>query len=627
MKSQRLLWGVYAGFAGLMLLTLVWVSVMVINLEGAERGARAKAQQQEAVRLALWRMDSWFMTRLAQESARPYFEYQPFYPQTRAYTRLLYQIEPGDVMTPSPLLTFRSEFIRLHFQMSPDGSLSSPQAPVGEMRDLAGSDYLSAAAIDSNLAMLNHLSSLLGRDMVASCVAASEAEEMKVASMERALNRAVPKSDAAGAGLRPIVSDGMTAAKPSFRSSQAAPQEALSVQEFSKRKDAFQQNVDAAFEAQNVPLLHVDDESKEAIMVGSLAPVWLGSRSGKSNPELLFIRRVRVDDAEYFQGFLCNWPALATALLHEITDLVSSPVLTPNAGTPFYESGWGSRMATMPVSLSVGQVAVAPASVLTPVRVTIGVAWLAVLLGMVAVAATLKQSIVFGEKRSRFATAVTHELRTPLTTFRMYTEMLADGMIQDDGQRQAYLTTLKDESGRLASLVENVLSYARLEEGRRTGRIADIAIGDLMAQARPLLERRAADAGMTLDCESGVAPETIIRTDAEAYNQIVFNLVDNACKYARDAQDRSIQLRVGEESGRLSTLVCDHGAGITPAQARMIFEPFERGKFAASDKPGIGLGLALSRRLARDLGGDLICKPGHEGGACFELILPLAKGR
>jgi signal transduction histidine kinase len=310
-------------------------------------------------------------------------------------------------------------------------------------------------------------------------------------------------------------------------------------------------------------------------------------------------------------------------LLHEITDLVPNPVLTPIVGTQPAGRALGSRLATVPVSLSVGHLAVVPASVFTPVRVTIGVAWLAVLLGMTAVAATLKQSIAFGEKRSRFATAVTHELRTPLTTFRMYTEMLADGMIQDADQRQAYLATLKDESGRLASLVENVLSYARLEEGRRTGKMADVAIGDLIAQVKPLLERRTADAGMTLECDISAAPEAVIRTDAEAYNQIVFNLMDNACKYARDAQDRSIQLRVTEESGRLCTSVCDHGTGVTPAQARMIFEPFERGPFAASDKPGIGLGLALSRRLARDLGGDLACKPGHEGGACFELVLPM----
>ncbi len=608
MKSQRLLWGVYTVCAGVVLLTLVWVSVMVVRLEGAERDARAEAQHQEVLRLALWRMDSWFMTRLAQESARPYFEYQPFYPQARAYTRLLYQIEPGDIMTPSPLVTIHSEYIRLHCQMSPQGALSSPQVPVGDMRVLAGSEYLDDATIDSSQATLNLLRQILGRDMVATCVAANEAEEIKAEVNDLLQPQAAPAPGA------------------SFRAFAAAPQKALSEQEFSKRKGAYRQNIDAASESQQIAL-DADSDERQAVTIGSLLPSWISNHTSGDDPELLFMRRVMVDNAEYFQGFLCNWPELRTALLNEVTDLVAGATLTPIVGATPDERAWGSRLATVPVSLLVGQLAVASASMFTPVRVTIGVAWLVVLLGMTAVAATLRQSIAFGEKRSRFATAVTHELRTPLTTFRMYTEMLADGMIQDEQQRQTYLNTLKDESGRLASLVENVLSYARLEEGRRVGKQGDISVGELIAQVKPLLERRVADAGMTLECETSLPLETVVHTDSESYNQIVFNLVDNACKYASEAKDLSIHLRIAQDNGRLSTTVCDHGSGITVDQARMIFEPFERGSFGASDKPGIGLGLALSRRLARDLGGDLVCKPAHECGACFELALPIGLGR
>ena len=368
MKSQRLLWTVYAVCAGVVLLTLVWVSVMVVRLEGAERDARAEAQHQEVLRLALWRMDSWFMTRLAQESARPYFEYQPFYPQARAYTRLLYQIEPGDIMTPSPLLAFRSDYIRLHFQMSPEGGLSSPQAPVGDMRVLAESEYLSDATIDTNMATLNLLRQILGRDMVATCLAENEVEEIKAEVSDLLL----PRAAAPGPALRALA---------------AAPQQALSEQEFSKRKGAFRQNVDAAYEAQQVTF-DTDANEPQTVTIGSLVPVWISNHTKRDEPELLFIRRVMVDDAEYVQGFLCNWPALKAALLNEVTDLVAGAALTPIVGATPDERALGSRLATVPVSLSIGQMAVAPASVFTPVRVTIGVAWLAVLLGMAAVAAT-----------------------------------------------------------------------------------------------------------------------------------------------------------------------------------------------------------------------------------------------
>ena len=110
-------WFVYTAGALVVVLALAWVSTLVVRLERGEVTARADAEYQESVRLALWRMDSWLSPRLARESSRPYFEYLAFYPQRRAYTRLLNEIEPGEVLTPSPLLSFESEFFQLHFQI------------------------------------------------------------------------------------------------------------------------------------------------------------------------------------------------------------------------------------------------------------------------------------------------------------------------------------------------------------------------------------------------------------------------------------------------------------------------------------------------------------------------------
>ena len=74
--------------------------------------------------------------------------------------------------------------------------------------------------------------------------------------------------------------------------------------------------------------------------------------------------------------------------------------------------------------------------------------------------------VALSERRAAFVSSVTHELRTPLTTFRMYADMLARGMVPDAERRQQYLETLRTEAERLTHLVENVLSYARLERGR-----------------------------------------------------------------------------------------------------------------------------------------------------------------
>ena len=141
MKPRRTFWLLYGGASLLVIAALVWVSAVVLRLE-------ARAQHEQLVRLALWRMDGWLGKRLQTENARQYFEYQPFYPQRRAYNNLLGEIAPGEVIVPSPLLTFRSEHFLLHFQLDPaQGRVTSPQAPEGNWRDVAEASYVPAGSM------------------------------------------------------------------------------------------------------------------------------------------------------------------------------------------------------------------------------------------------------------------------------------------------------------------------------------------------------------------------------------------------------------------------------------------------------------------------------------------------
>jgi signal transduction histidine kinase len=118
--------------------------------------------------------------------------------------------------------------------------------------------------------------------------------------------------------------------------------------------------------------------------------------------------------------------------------------------------------------------------------------WGALALAACAAAALLAGVIALSERRASFVSSVTHELRTPLTTFRMYAEMLARGMVPNEARRQEYLHTLEREADRLTHLVENVLSYARLERGRRP-QIGDcVTPASLLARIGPRLEQRAA---------------------------------------------------------------------------------------------------------------------------------------
>ena len=591
MKSRRSWWLIYGACAALVLAALGWITVTVIRLERGELQARAEAGHQEALRLALWRMDSWLAPFLAREAVRPYFDYLSFYSQPQAYTKMLSRIEPGEVLTPSPLLSFEAAYSRLHFQVGPDGRLTSPQVPVGNLRDIAEESYLGGAQIVSNAAQLDTICGLFTTDELMACVAQ------------------LPSPDARTA---------VAVVPPRIAKIEASlAQQARTWQEGRRRKATYDQNlqqVDQAHRLASIP----EPADRSAVSVGPLVPFWSGADGG----ELIFARRARMTDGPYYQGFLGDWPKLRADLLEQITDLFSEAQLVPVRRPPASDEAVGTMLATIPVLLEVPDPVPAAAAWLSPARSTIALTWLAVVAALGAGAVTLRASIAFGEKRSRFASAVTHELRSPLTTFRMYSEMLADGMVRDEEQRQVYYATLKQESGRLTTLVENVLAYAQLEEGRRASGARKFTIEDLLARLTPPLERRAREAGMSLHVHCDAAGGRTVVTDVDQVGQILFNLVDNACKYADNGSDPSVELRVSVADGRLRIGVLDHGPGIPARQVRAIFVPFERGA-NGGDKPGIGLGLALARGLARDLGGDLELRPRPEGGACFELTLPL----
>ena len=237
----------------------------------------------------------------------------------------------------------------------------------------------------------------------------------------------------------------------------------------------------------------------------------------------------------------------------------------------------------------------------------------------------LRGVLKLSERRAAFVSAVTHELRSPLTTFRMYAEMLAEGMVRDDAQRTAYLETLRVEADRLSHLVDNVLQYARLERGRGRRRRVAISLKALMQSSTERLPQRARQAGMELH-ETITARDAVrtVITDPAAVEQILFNLVDNACKYASSAEDRRIHIRwsIGHRVAQIR--VTDHGPGISAEQARRLFRPFSKtDQEAAQSAPGIGLGLALCQRLASDMEGRLSYDPGDGEGAAFLIELPL----
>jgi signal transduction histidine kinase len=353
---------------------------------------------------------------------------------------------------------------------------------------------------------------------------------------------------------------------------------------------------------------HVD--VREAL----LEPLWIGD-------ELVLARRVIVNGQEYIQGCWLDWPATRDSLLAETTDLLAAVHLEP-AGDPADPDE--RRLAGLPLRLAGALPPGALPAGNTPLGYPLLVAWICVLLATAAVGALLLGTVALSERRAAFVSAVTHELRTPLTTFRLYTEMLSGGLVRDEAQRGKYLTTLQAEASRLSHLVENVLAYARLERRGRTRPVERCTVAQLLERTAERLGERAVQAGMHLCVEVDAVRDAAVRADCAAVEQILFNLVDNACKYAAKSDDRRIELRATCDARRVALQVSDHGPGISPVDARRLFRAFHKSASeAANSAPGVGLGLALSRRLARAMRGDLVLRPCAEG-ACFVLLLPRA---
>jgi len=176
--------------------------------------------------------------------------------------------------------------------------------------------------------------------------------------------------------------------------------------------------------------------------------------------------------------------------------------------------------------------------------------------------------------------------------------------------------------------VENVLAYARLERGSARNRVESVRLSDLIERTKLRLIQRAGQAGMdlTVDGEEN-ALATVVHVDVSAVEQILFNLVDNACKYAAPGAAEKIIHLEALPGGKFAMLrVRDHGQGISEQGARTLFQPFSKSAHeAAHSAPGVGLGLALCRRLSRSMGGDLRLDLLVKGGACFVLTLPITQ--
>jgi signal transduction histidine kinase len=202
----------------------------------------------------------------------------------------------------------------------------------------------------------------------------------------------------------------------------------------------------------------------------------------------------------------------------------------------------------------------------------------------------------------------------------MYAELLMEGRVTSEEKRKNYLRVIVDESRRLARLVNNLLDFSRLEQGRKKYRIEALNLSDFLEEFIDAQRMPVEKAGLSLSLRLP-AESVRIRFDRDVLEQVLLNLVDNAVKYAAGGKKLVIALQRTDTGWQLS--VMDAGPGIPARDHQRIFEKFYRGNDSlTADYPGSGLGLSIARQLMRDMGGDLKYETRPGGGSCFIILIP-----
>jgi signal transduction histidine kinase len=350
---------------------------------------------------------------------------------------------------------------------------------------------------------------------------------------------------------------------------------------------------------------------------------------------LLLFRTVVVDGRGYRQGLLIDTQALGRWLeqsviepsgLAGILDARFAPDAEPDPAPDAYEDR--HRFAEPFDGLWLA-LRVAPLAGADQTRAIMALGALLAAVGVVGLLAVDRMASVvfeFAERRSNFVAAVSHELKTPLTAIRMYAEMLRDGLVDGEAKRAEYHATISDESERLSRLIDNVLEFSRLERGQREFSLVVGSLGDAVAEVAEKLRPHVERAGFVLQLEIGPALPPV-RLDRDALTQMVFNLIDNAMKYAVLADERRIVLRCARDAdGRVGVSVRDFGPGISQRQLSRIFEPFYRGEEELTrTTQGSGIGLALVKDLAAAMGASVRGENPVGGG--FEVTIAFAAAR
>ncbi len=240
---------------------------------------------------------------------------------------------------------------------------------------------------------------------------------------------------------------------------------------------------------------------------------------------------------------------------------------------------------------------------------------------IVVIALIRKQSSVAQLKNDLVAT-VSHELKTPVASIRLLVDTLLDEKKDDSNRTKEYLELISKENKRLGGLIENFLSFSRMERNKNSFMLQPSSVNDLVSETVATFQDRFANRKLDLsvDVEEGISP---VKADAEALQTALGNLLENAYKYSGDEKRISLKARNG--NGSVAFEVKDNGIGIAKKDQRKVFHRFYQGNRKLSGHVGgVGLGLSIVSFIVSKHKGRIELESEEGEGSLFRLIIPNA---
>jgi signal transduction histidine kinase len=636
---------------------LVWlgyhsIRIRAQGMEGARLGEFAAVAEQ--IRQDVTRKLDEFMQN---EQNRPYTDYQYYYVPEN--------IAPGRQIAGTPSLqmpVLRSPLAgRLeqglaygNFQIEPDGSIITPNDYVEQRQDLADSDKeLYAEALSNRINIKDNLLPALRGAALGSLTM----------NLYNRNNAAPPKEPAT---IEPEQFAKETGQKGKL--SKSYPIESLQskgkeTQVIEQKRAVFEQNVASNMDVQSQQQIQegavqaeqtagqlqwqappVPERQAEMVQVRiePFFPVVVPVRQSGGDSTLqqalsifggqvFLLRHVQIEDRHFLQGFQLNGKKLVEQIEESATRFVRKGMsfeLSPkeNAGdngkvayAAILNFGFGDLVLNLK-EIDPGWIGKEISHLRIWYFSIVAIVLLAVTLGLAGLWRNASAQIKLAQKKDDFISAVSHELRTPLTSIRMYAEMLEKNWVKSQDKAAEYYTNMRQESERLSRLIENVLDFSRIQRGRKKYTFNAGDINKCIANVVEMMRPYAIQKGFLIRIDPGEIEQATL--DADAVTQIVVNLLDNAIKYARDAEDKTIIVRT-KTDGKFTVIeVEDHGPGVPHRQRNKIFEQFYRPAAESTrETTGTGLGLALVKKFAEAHNGFVEVISAKPSGAIFRVAL------